>query len=189
MRFYLILKNYHRLESWYFGSFTVFTAIPNKFWINSPVHPIVIFVISIVIYLLGFVFPFLFLCYIVYLILCFESFMFGFLYEHSKHFRRAVNYLLFGSPNEPFAKDYFHWFWGNMWQRATKKVGPALAAAAAIEARRQQENRQKEEYADKHIEQASNNTEKGFKDPAELANYHKERRDEWVQENGVWSGL
>ena len=49
----------------------------------------------------------------------------------------------------------------------------------------QQENQQKEEYADKHVEQASNNTEKRLKDPAELANYHKERRDEWVQESGV----
>ena len=72
-----------------------------------------------------------------------------------------------------------------MWQQAGRKAGPAIAGAAAVEAKRQHENKEKNEYADKHTEQAGTNTKEGFKDPNERAEYHKDRRDEWVQENGT----
>lgn len=166
------------------GSFTVFTAIPNKFWINVKIHFISVFIISATIYFLGLIFPFLFFCYIIYLILCFESLIFGLLYENSEYFRKFINYLLFGSSDEPFAANYLYWFWGNMWKQASRKVGPIVAGAAVVEAKRQYENKEKNEYADKHTEQASTNTKEGFKDPNEIAEYHKDRRDEWVQENG-----
>jgi hypothetical protein len=39
------------------GSFTVFTAIPNKFWINVKIHFIFVFIISAIIYFLGLCFP------------------------------------------------------------------------------------------------------------------------------------
>jgi hypothetical protein len=168
-----------------FGSFTVFTAIPNKFWINVKIHFIFVFMISSVIYSLGLIFPFLFFCYIIYLISCFESFIFGLLYENSEHFKKFTNYLLFGNSDEPFAADYFYWFWGNMWRQGAKKAIPVMSGAAATEAKRQQENKEKMEYADKHTEQAGSNTNEGFKTPIERADYHKDRRDEWVQENGT----
>ena len=167
------------------GSFTVFTAIPNKFWINVKIHFIFVFIISAIIYFLGLIFPFLFFCYIIYLILCFESLIFGLLYENSEYFRKFINYLLFGSSDDAFAADYFYWFWGNVWQQAGRKAGPAIAGAAAVEAKRQHENKEKNEYADKHTEQAGTNTKEGFKDPNERAEYHKDKRDEWVQENGT----
>jgi hypothetical protein len=93
------------------GGFTVFTAIPNKFWINVRIHFIYVFIISAIIYFLGLIFPFLFFCYIMYLILCFESLIFGLLYEHSEYFRNFFNSLLFGNSDEPYAADYFYWFW------------------------------------------------------------------------------
>ena len=64
--------------------------------------------------------------------------------------------------------------------KAGRKAGPAIAGAAAVEAKRQHENKEKNEYADKHTEQASSNTKEEFKDPNERAEYHKDRRDEWV---------
>ena len=43
-----------------FGSFTVFSAIPNKFWVNARIPFIVTFVLSAAIYYLGLIFPFFF---------------------------------------------------------------------------------------------------------------------------------
>ena len=94
------------------GSFTVFSAIPNKFWINVEIHSTFVFIIAAIIYWLGFVFPFLHLCFFFYIILCLESLTFGLLYENSEYFKKSTNYLLFGSSDEAFAADYFHWFWG-----------------------------------------------------------------------------
>ena len=71
-----------------------------------------------------------------------------------------------------------------MFQQASRKAGSVLAGAATVEAKRQLENKEKNEYADKHTEQASINTKEGFKNPTERAEYHRVRRDEWVQENG-----
>jgi hypothetical protein len=107
------------------------------------------------------------------------------LYENSEHYRKFINYLLFGSSDDAFAADYFYWFWGNMWQQASKKAGSVIAGAAAVEAKRQMENKEKNEYADKHTDKAETDTKEGFKAPQERAEYHKDRRDEWVQENGT----
>lgn len=78
-------------------------------------------------------------------------------------------------------------FGGNMWRQASKKAGPAMTAAAAIEFKRAQENMQKNYYADRQTKEASKN--EGFKDPNERAGYHKDRRDEWVQESGTITKL
>lgn len=37
----------------------------------------------------------------------------------------------------------------------------------------------------KHTEHTSTNTKEEFKDPYERAKYHKNRRDNWIQENGT----
>jgi hypothetical protein len=111
--------------------------------------------------------------------------IFGLLYQYSEYFRKLTNFLLFGNSDESFVADYFYWFWGNMWQQAGRKAGPAIAGAAAVETKREHENKEKMEYADKHTEQASTNIKEGFKNPNERAEYHKVRRDEWVQENGT----
>ena len=168
-----------------FGSFTLFTAIPNKFWINVKIHFIFVFIISAIIYFLGLIFPFLFFCYFIYLILCFESLIFGLLYETSEYFRQFINYLLFGSSDEPFAADYFYWFWGNMWRQAGKKAAPLVAGVMAIETKRQQENKERTQYADKQTELASSDTKKGFETPNERAEFHAAKRDEWTYEHGT----
>jgi F0F1-type ATP synthase membrane subunit a len=169
-----------------FGGFTVFTAIPNKFWINVQINFISVFIISTIAYLLCLVFPVLFFFYLIYLILCFESFLFGLLYEYSEYFRKGTNFLLFGNSDELFAADYFSWFWGNMWKQAAKKAAPIVTGAAvAVEAKRQQEIAEKTRYADDLTKEASIYTKEGFQTPNERAGYHKDRQDEWVQDNGT----
>lgn len=167
-----------------FGSFTIITAIPNKFWVNVKIHFIFVIFISAVIYLLGFVFPQLFFCYFVYLVICFESLLFGLFYEYSEYFKKLTNYALFGNPEEPFARDYFHWFWGNMWKQGLEKLGALAVGVGAVEGKRQLEIGEKNRYADTHTDAADKTTE-GFKTPIERADFHKERRAEWVEENGT----
>ena len=109
----VLLPHFEKLSSMrklILGSFTVFTAIPNKFWINVKIHFIFVFIIFAIVYVLSFISPFLLFCWIVYLILCFESLIFGLLYENSEYLRKSTNYLLFGNLDEPFAADYFYWF-------------------------------------------------------------------------------
>ena len=166
-----------------FGSFTVFTAIPNKFWVNVRINFIFTLILSALIYFLGLIFPLLFFCYFTYVMLCLESLLFGLFYEFSMYFRKYINFLLFGGSSEPFATDYFNWFWGDMWGQGGKKAVATITGAAAIEAKRGQENKQKNAYADKQTKESSN-TEEGFQNPTEMSDFHTERRKEWVEENG-----
>jgi F-type H+-transporting ATPase subunit a len=181
------LQKLSPVRKFIFGGFTVFTAIPNKFWVNVQIHFISVFIISVIVYLLCLAFPFLFFFYFAYLILCFESFLFGLLYESSEYFRKGIHFLLFGNSDEPFAADYFSWFWGNSnkWKQAGKKVAPIIAGSVAVEVKRQQENIEKNTYADRHTQEASTSTKEGFQNPNAIAEYRKDRRDEWVQENGT----
>jgi hypothetical protein len=119
-----------------------------------------------------------------YLVLCFESFLFGLLYENSEYFRKFVNSLLFGRSDEPFAVDYFYWFWGNTWKQASKKAGSVITGVIALETKRQHENKEKIMYADKQTNESGEKS-KGFEYPDERAAFHKARREEWVQENGL----
>ena len=41
-----------------------------------------------------------------------------------------------------------------MWQKANRKIGSVFAGVAAIEAKRQHENKEKNAYADQRAEQA-----------------------------------
>jgi hypothetical protein len=168
-----------------FGSFTVFSAIPNKFWINVNIHFIVGFIISAMTYLLGLIFPVVFFFYFSYLILCLESLVFGLLYDYSTSFKRFVNYTLFVSSSEPFAKDYFQWFWGNTWRAASKKFWTTVTGAGFIEAQRQLENRKKIQFADRQTERAATETNKGFETPNDIAKFHADRQDEWISDNGT----
>ena len=61
-----------------------------------------------------------------------------------------INYLLFGNSDYPFAEKYFSWFWGNMWKAAGDKAKKVTAALVTTEAKRQHENQQRNDYADKH---------------------------------------
>ena len=167
-----------------FGSFTVFTAIPNKFWINVNIHFVVLCTLSAILYFLFSIFPFLFFCYWMYLMLCLESFIFGLLYEYSEYYKKIINFMLFGNSDEPFAADYFYWFWGNMFRQAGKKAAPLITTVVALEAKRQQENQQKNDYANLQTAEAAA-TKQGFQNPTERAGFHTDRRNEWVQENGA----
>ena len=167
-----------------FGSFTFFIAIPNKFWINNKTHFIWVFVLSFIIYIAGFVFPILLFCYIMYLVLCLQSLIFAILYENFDYFRRFSNWVIFGASKEPFALEYFKWFWGNMFRKAGEKAAAVAAAAAAAEAQRQHENSQKVGYADKQTNKADE-TVQGFQTPQDRANFHTDRRNEWVEENAT----
>jgi hypothetical protein len=132
---------------------------------------------------MGFVFPILLFCYIMYLVLCLQSLIFAILYENFDYFKRFSNWVIFGASEEPFASEYFKWFWGNMFKKAGEKAASAAAAAAAIEAKRQHENAKKLAYADKQTDKADG-TNEGFKTPQNRADFHTDRRDEWVEENG-----
>ena len=178
-------KKVSPIRKFLLGSFTVFTAIPNKFWINVEIHFLFVCVISAIIYFLGLIFPFIFFCYLMYIVLCLESILFGLLYEYSKYFRELVNFSLFGRPDEPFAVKYFHWFWGNMWSRGSKKLAPIVTTAAAVEAKRQAENKARTAYANQRTDSAGVNTKEGFKTPNEMAEYHQARVDEFTDKNGL----
>ena len=116
---------------------------------------------------------------------CLESVLFGLCYEFSASFRKFINFLLFGSSSEPFAADYFYWFWGNMYSGGLKKLAAAVAGGgAALENQRKKENREKIEYADNQTEEAAQ-TNEGFQNPTEMSDFHTERRKEWVEENGT----
>ena len=179
------LKKLSPMRKVIFVSFTLFSAIPNKILINTEIHFIFVFIISGLTYILGFAFPIVFFCYLSFLVFCFESFVFGVLYEYSTSYKKLINFILFGDSDEPFAAQYFQWFWGNnMFARAVKKAGPAIGGFLTAELKRRQENRAKIRYADKTTEEA-NNTLEGFRNPTEMASYHTARRDEWVHENGT----
>ena len=166
-------KNLNFRQKMLFGSFTF-----NK------IHFLWVFVLSFIIYIMGFAFPILLFCYIMYLVLCLQSLIFAILYENFDYFKRFSNWVIFGTSEEPFASEYFKWFWGNMFRKATEKAAAAAAAAAAAEAKRQHENAQKMTYADKQTEKADA-TKQGFETPQNRADFHKDRRDEWVEENGT----
>lgn len=114
-------------------------------------------------------------------------------YEHSESYRKLVNYILFGNSAEAFAANYFHWFWGNMCGKASQKekaapytfIFMAIAGAAAVEAKRQSEITQKLRYADEQTKKAIEETTQRFKTVEELEKFHKDRREEWVAENGI----
>ena len=177
-------KNLNFRQKMLFGSFTFFIAIPNKFWINNKIHYIWVFILSFIIYIIGFVFPILLFCYIMYLVLCLQSLIFALLYENFEYFRRFSNWVIFGASDEPFASEYFKWFWGNMFKKAGEKAASLAAAAFAAEAKRQQENSSKLNYANEQTDKADG-TNKGFETPQDRADFHKDRRDEWVDENGT----
>lgn len=73
-----------------------------------------------------------------------------------------------------------------MIRKALEKAG---LAAAATEAQRQHENAQKLKYADEQTNKADE-TNQGFETPQDRANFHSDRRREWVEGNGtVTAGL
>jgi hypothetical protein len=117
-----------------------------------------------------------------YLVLCLQSFIFALLYENFEYFRRFSNWVIFGASDEPFASEYFKWFWGNMFKKGVEKLAGVTAAAAVAEAKRQQENSSKLDYANEQTDKADG-TNKGFETPQNRADFHRDRRDEWVEEN------
>lgn len=159
------------------GSFTIFTAIPNKFWINIRIHFIFILVISVIVYVLGLVFPFFYFCYLMYLVLCLESFLFGVSYEYSESFRNLINSLLFGNSIDPFAAEYFQWFWGRMWKQAVKAGGALVTGGGLAEAKRIAEIREKNTFAERQAE-LSIKANQGFKTRQELLQFQKEQREQ-----------
>ena len=178
-------KKLPKLKKTIIGIFTIFFAIPNKFWVNVNINTIFLFIISIILYFMCLVFPLLFFFYCAYLILCFESFIFGLLYEYSKYFKKSVNSLLFCRSDKTFAQKYFNWFWGNTYSKAGKVITTIGGTAVALEMQRQKENKEKHEYADKQSEMAVSKSEQNFKSPQEYADFNKARREEWVEENGT----
>ena len=167
------------------GGFTMFTAIPNKFWVNVKVHFVFVFLISGFIYVLSLAFPWVFFCYFFYIILCIESLIFGLLYVNSNIFKKYINFLIFGSGSETFAASYFAWFWGNTWQQALQKLTPVLGAAAAVEAQRQVEISKKIEYANIRTIEAARNSQTGFKTPHDEHAFHAARQVEYVKDNTI----
>ena len=177
-------KNLNFRQKMLFGSFTFFIAIPNKFWINNKIHFLWVFILSFIMYIICFVFPILLFCYIMYLVLCLQSLIFALLYENFKYFRRFSNLVIFGASDEPFASEYFKWFWGNMFKKGGEKAATVAAALVAAEAKRREENSKKLDYVNEQTDKADR-TNQGFETPQDRADFHSDRRDEWVEENGT----
>ena len=156
-------KNLNFRQKMLFGSFTFFIAIPNKFWINNKTHFIWVFVIS-------------FIIYIMYLVLCLQSLIFAISYENSDYFKRFSNWVIFSASEEPFASEYFEWFWRPCLKKLVKKQQQRHSGTVKMP--------KNWTTADKQTDKADG-THKGFETPQDRANFHKDRRDEWTEENGT----
>lgn len=167
------------------GWFTLFTAVPNKFWVNTGQSTITVFLLTAILYCLALAFPLCFFFYFAYLLLCVQSFLFGLAYECSETARKSVNWFVFGDTHEPFAAKYFYWFWGNMYKKVLEKLAPIAAGVAAMETSRQIENTRRDAFADEQTYKAANETETGFKTPKERADFFTDRQNEWVDKSGT----
>lgn len=137
-------------------TFAFFVAIPNKIYINNTIKPLSMFFIVFIFLLFGYIYPFIYCIYLVYLIFTLESFIFGVLYEYSPSFRKIINKLLFNSftSDDKLAREFLEFFWGNMFG-AARKLGPALVAAggttAATVAQRTQEINGRDQAAHNYV--------------------------------------
>lgn len=113
--------------------FNLFLAIPNKVFVNNKVDSFYTFIWSTLFLLLGYIYPFLFCVYFAYFTLVIQSFCFGFAYEYIPSFSNIVNKILFNlnTIQNSLVKEYFSFFWGNMFNAARSKMFPTAAAAAA----------------------------------------------------------
>ena len=163
--------------------FTIFAAIPNKIWINVKIHYAVVFIVSAIIYFLGFTFPFLFFCQAAYFLLSLQSIIFGLSYKHSESFKKFINRMVFGDLDNPFVKEYFDWFWGDMWSQTGKTLIQSAAVFTALEIRRQREDYNKHVYAQLFTLMAS--IKRMFRNEKERVAYHMAKQEEWINKNGV----
>jgi heme/copper-type cytochrome/quinol oxidase subunit 3 len=169
--------------------FTIFVAIPNKFWINNKINGFPAFLIATSVLMMGYVYPILFCCYFMYFSLMLESFIFGLFYEYVSWFSSATNMLLFGNSNHKIAPEYFLFFWGKMFKAALKKFGSTgVATTAAFSASVMQRNveiREREEWACRKVDQSVQHGKITFKDVGELDAFRSKKAEEWTRENGL----
>jgi heme/copper-type cytochrome/quinol oxidase subunit 3 len=169
--------------------FTIFVAIPNKFWINNKINGFPAFLIATSVLMMGYIYPILFCCYFMYFSLMLESLAFGLCYEYISSFSSTINMLLFGNSNHKIAPEYFLFFWGNMFRAALKKFGPTGAATTAAfiagVMQRNLEIRKREEWSCKKVDQSVQYGNITFKDVDELDAFRSKKAEEWTRENGL----
>ena len=93
--------------------FSIFYAIPNKIFVCNNLNKFLTTFFIFLIIVISNVFPPFILLYIIFWIYVLESYFFAMSYENNVSFRKFVNNKLFKG-NNPFAKEYFSFFWGNM---------------------------------------------------------------------------
>ena len=173
-------------------TFTFLVAIPNKIYINNSIKPLSMFFIVFIFLLFGYIYPFIYCIYIVYLIFTLESFIFGVLYEYLPSFRNIINKLLFNSftNDDTLAREFLEFFWGNMFS-AARKLGPALVAAggttAATIAQRTQEISTRDQAAHNYVtRQIEIDKSNGVTRPKDYYNtIYTTFQEEWEKKNGA----
>lgn len=72
-----------------------------------------------------------------------------------------------------------------MWKNVGQKLGPIFTTAVAVEAQRRSEISERNRVADDLTNRAARDTEKGFTTPKEMADFHADQKDKWVDECGT----
>jgi heme/copper-type cytochrome/quinol oxidase subunit 3 len=169
--------------------FTIFVAIPNKFWINNKINGFPAFLIATSVLMMAYIYPILFCCYFMYFSLMLESFTFGLSYEYVSWFSTATNMLLFGDSNHEIAPEYFLFFWGKMFRAALKKFGSTgvatIATVVAVVAQRNTEIHERQDYAFRSVDHAVQHGVVVFTDKEHLNRFRREEADRWTLENGL----
>ena len=171
--------------------FTVALAIPNKIWVYNQINKALIGIGLFLLLLIGFWYHLAgFIFYINYVGFIAFSYFFGLFYTKYTGFSSFINRYFFNN-DVIFARIYFAFFWGNMFNAAraaaTKAAGPAAAAATALEARRQFELAAANKYGNEQAVLAHANSEDGFKTPEEFSKFQEEKSEAYVNERGIVS--
>ena len=173
--------------------FTLFFAIPNKILINNGIKGLTLFVLTLILFSIGYFYePLIYIFYVMYLVLLCESWLFAIFYESRTSFTKLVNKFLFNTLQEetPFSREYFTFFWGNMNKAAQEGDKIALAAGGAAIVAINQRNEEKKIVE----EQAANATNRDIevdkangtvKSPEEYQESYKKHVQEAVDDTVV----
>ena len=133
---FLFWKNVPFLSKWPFFVFTMFVALPHRFWINNNVGLLgTVFVTLVTIFFGLIVSPFFWVILIAFLNFAATNMVFVMLHQKSSNFRGVFYFVLFGVRDHPFAPKYFSFFFGNPAGKILEKLfGSVLAVAAASNA-------------------------------------------------------
>ena len=131
-----IWKQVGLLNKWPLLTFTIFVALPHRFWVNNTVGVLgTMFITYIAIFLGSTVSLFFWMVLVAFLNLTLTNLIFITLHERSSSFREAFYFVLFGVRNHDFAPRYFFFFFGNPKGKVFEKlVGVIVALTSSASA-------------------------------------------------------